>query len=136
MANTIPTEMRQRILEAYDQGTGTRAEVAGRFGVSEDFVKKLLKQRKATGDIAPRHRYSGRKPTITPKHEELFRKLIEKDPGLTLEQIRDGAGLDCTIQAVHRALVGMGMTFKKRRSMQPSRTARMSSKPVRDGRNG
>ena len=133
MANTIPTEMRRRILKAYDEGQGTRAEVARRFQVSEDFVKKLLKQRKRTGEIAPRHRNSGRKPKITPTHRKQMRKMIEKQPDLTLEEIREKVGLECTVQAVHYALQGMGLTYKKRRSMRASKTVPTSRKRGRNG---
>lgn len=133
MANTIPTEMRRRILKAYDEGEGTRAEVARRFQVSEDFVKKLLKQRNRTGEIAPRHRYSGRKPKITTAHREQMRKMIEKQPDLTLEEIRERVDLECTVQAVHYALQGMGLTYKKRRSMRVSKTVPTSKKRGRNG---
>jgi transposase len=46
-------DLRQRILDAYDAGEGTRQEIADRYSVSLAMVKKLLVQRKATGSIEP-----------------------------------------------------------------------------------
>jgi hypothetical protein len=63
---TISLDLRERIVAAYDNDEGTQQEVAHRFKVSWDFVKKLFKQRRRTGDIAARHRFSGRKPLILP----------------------------------------------------------------------
>ena len=49
---TIPLDTRTRILARYDTDKLTRAETAEQFGVSVDFVKKLLKQRKRLGHKA------------------------------------------------------------------------------------
>lgn len=59
---TLSLDLRSRILATYDEGGSTREEVARRYRVSLGMVKKLLQQRRRTGDLAPRHRYSGRKP--------------------------------------------------------------------------
>jgi transposase len=60
--------LREQILDSYDHHEGTRIEIAHRYGVSVGMVKKLLQQRRRTGDIAPRHHYSGRKPMILDSH--------------------------------------------------------------------
>lgn len=52
---TCSLDLRRRILATFDEGRRTREEVARRFKVSLGMVKKLLQQRRATGDIAPRH---------------------------------------------------------------------------------
>jgi len=57
---TLSLDLRERIMEVYDAGQGTREEIAGRFRVSLGMVKKLLQQRSTTNDLGPRHRYSGR----------------------------------------------------------------------------
>lgn len=60
----LSLDLRERILASYDNDEGTRAETAHRFRVSLGMVKKLLQQRRRTGDIAPRHHFAGRKPMI------------------------------------------------------------------------
>jgi transposase len=110
---TISLDLRQRIVAAYDKGKETRQEVARRFEVSLGLVKKLLQQRRRTGDVAPRHRFSGRKPTILPAHHRQMRALLADQPDLTLPELRAATGLRCTLPAIHYALKRMDLTYKK-----------------------
>jgi len=80
-------------------------------------VKKLLQQRRNTGDIAPRHWNSGRKPKITASHQKKLKRLVRGQPDMTLEELRDALGVSCTPQAIHYVLERMGLSLKKRRSM-------------------
>lgn len=119
---TISLDLRERILGAYDNDEGTRPEIAHRFRVSVGLVKKLLQQRRRTGDIAPRHRFSGRKPTIVASHRSQFRFLLTKKNDLTLQELRTATGLECSLQAINVVLAKMGLTYKKRRSVPASKT--------------
>ena len=65
---TLSLDLRERILSAYDNGEGTRDQIARRFCVSEGMVKKLNQQRRHLGDIRPQHHRSGRKPKILAAH--------------------------------------------------------------------
>jgi transposase len=85
---TTSLDLRERILSAYDNEEGTRPEIAHRFRVSLGLVKKLLQQRRRTGDIAPRHRFSGRKPTIVASHRSQLRALLTQKNDLTLKELR------------------------------------------------
>src|SRR5262245_64648275 len=113
---TISLDLRERILAAYDYDEGTRTEVAHRFRVSLGLVKKLLQQRRRTGDIAPRHRFSGRKPTIVTSHRSHLRALLSKKNDLTLKELRSATGLNCSLQAINVVLAKLGLTYKKRHS--------------------
>ena len=124
---TTSLDLRERILAAYDHEEGTRPEIAHRFQVSVGLVKKLLQQRRHTGDIAPRHRYSGRKPTIVASHRIQFRSLLSKKNDLTLQELRAATGLSCSLQAINVVLAKMGLTYKKRHSAPVSKIVRTSS---------
>jgi transposase len=130
---TLSLDLRERILFSYDNAEGTRAEMARRFRVSLGMVKKLLQQRRRTGDIAPRHRYAGRKPMIVAVHRSQMRSLLAKKNDLTLKELREAMGLKCSFQAIHVVLGKMGLTYKKRHSAPASRTAPTSRKPVISG---
>ena len=43
-------DLRQRVVEAYENGVETIIEVAERFEVSDSFIKKLLRRKRTTGD--------------------------------------------------------------------------------------
>jgi transposase len=130
---TISLDLRQRILKAYDRGDVTREQVASRFEVSLGLVKKLLHQRRHTGNIAPLHHRSGRKPIILDSHRRELRDLVAKQPDLTLEEIRVRLGLECTIQAIHYVLADMGLTYKKRRSALRNNPGPTSPAPAGSG---
>src|SRR5215510_4685706 len=130
---TISLDLRERILAAYDHDEGTRSEIAHRFRVSLGLVKKLLQQRRHTGDIAPRHRFSGRKPTIVAGHRSQFRSLLARKNDLTLQELRAATGLTCSLQAINVVLAKMGLTYKKRRSAPASKTGPTSFEHVGAG---
>ena len=128
---TSSLDLRERILASYDHNEGTRVEIAHRFRVSLGLVKKLLQQRRHTNDIAPRHRFSGRKPMIVATHRSQLRALLARKNDLTLKEMRAAAGLKCSLQAINVVLGKMGLTYKKRHSAPASRTA-----PTSPGRGG
>src|SRR5664279_3285515 len=131
---TISLDLRERILCSYDQTEGNREEIAHRFRVSLGLVKKLLQQRRRTGDIAPRHRYSGRKPFILGSHHRQMKALLGRKPDMTLKELRVAIQLNCTLPASHYAMEKLGLTYKKRRSAPASRTVGIS--PGRAGSGG
>ena len=124
MAKPLSIDLRERIIDAYDQGSISQQAVAQRFCVSVEFVKKLIRQRRELGDIGPQYRNCGRKPKITEGHRQRMTELIEEQPDLTLEEIGQRLGLSCTIQAIHYVLKDMGITYKKRRCEPASKTAK------------
>ncbi len=110
---TLSLDLRERILSAYDKGRGTREEIAERFSVSLGMVKKLLQQRKKL---------------IVAAHRIAIRQHLKRKPDMTLAELREALGLQCTLPAIHYVLVDMGLTYKKRRSAPPNRTAKTSAK--------
>jgi len=118
---TLSVDLRERILASYDAREGTREETADRYRVSLGMVKKLLQQRRKTGDIRPRHHYSGRKPKILDRHRRRLRHLLSRQPDLTLAELRAATALSCSLPAIHYALAAMNLTYKKRRSAPASR---------------
>jgi transposase len=128
---TLSLDLRERILASYDHREGNRDEIAHRYRVSLGMVKKLLQQRRRTGDIAPRHRYSGRKPKILGSHHQQMRTLLGRKPDLTLSELRAALALNCTLPAIHYALAKLGLTYKKRHSGPANKTVRTS--PGGDG---
>ena len=129
----ISMDLRQRIVDAYDQGDTTRQKVAERFGVSLAFVKKLLSRRKRFGTIAFFQDRVGRKRAIPPEGQIALREHLEKHPGATLAELRDALALACSLVTVFNTLRRMKLTYKKKRSGPPNRIARKSRPRERTG---
>lgn len=130
---TIGLDVRERIVASYDRHSKTREQVAQWFGVSLGMVKKLLQQRRRIGDVAPQHHRAGRKPMILPRHRRQFQDLLNKQPDLTLSELRMATGLACSLPAIHYVLVDLGLTYKKRRSVPANKIARTLRPPGRRG---
>jgi transposase len=130
---TLSLDLRERILSAYDNKEGTREEIAARFRVSLGMVKKLLQQRRKTGNIAARHHLAGRKPTILAVHRGRFRALLQKKNDLTLNELRAASGLNCSLQAINVVLGKMGLTYKKRHSAPANKSVRTWPAPAKGG---
>ena len=124
----LSIDLRERILATYDKENATREDVARRFRVSLGMVKKLIQQRRHTGNIQSRRHLCGRKPLILENHRSQMRDLVRKKPDITLAELRDAVGLNCTLPAIHYALEQMGLSYKERLSMPASKSAKMSRK--------
>ena len=107
---TLSLDLRERILDSYDQEDATRSQIAKRYRVSLGMVKKLIQQRRHTGGIGPLHHRCGRKPLIVESHRKQITKLLESKPDLTLKELREALGLECTLPAIHYVLHSMGLT--------------------------
>ena len=53
-------------------------------------------------------------------------QLVQQQPDATLKELRDRLGVVCAESAICMALKRLKLSFKKRRSMPPSRTGPMS----------
>jgi transposase len=133
MRKTLSLDLRERIVGAYDAKEGTREEVANRFKVSVGMVKKLLSQRAKTGELAARHRFSGRKARLMPLHGAQLKSLVAKQPDATLAEMKQGLGLSCTVAAIHVILTKLGLTYKKRRCMQLNKNVPTSPGSAKTG---
>lgn len=126
-------DLRSRILRAYDNGQGTRLDIAKRFSVSLGMVKKLLSQRRKIGHIRHLHDRAGRKKTILPEHRDAIRKHLAEKPDMTLAELRTALGITCTLTAIHYVLADMNLTLKKRRSAPPSKSVTTSARTASSG---
>jgi transposase len=134
MRKPISLDLRERILNCYDNKEGTREQIASRFQVSLGMVKKLLRQRKQHGEIKVRYYRCGRKPQILESHREEMRRILMKKPDLTLHEIREYMKLDCTLPAIHYVLNKMGLTYKKRHFVPVNKAVRTLLKHEKVGR--
>jgi len=111
------------MLAAYDAKLGTQQEVARMFGVTRQSLYNLLRQRRQTQSIAPRHG-GGRKAAYTGRKLGQLRELVRQQADATLQELRDRTGVACSLVAVHNALVRLGLRVKKNRSTRANSTGR------------
>lgn len=117
-------DLRERVVAACDAREGTREQIAKRFGVSDRWIRKLLRQRRETGSIASLPRNPGRKRALNDRQMERLGRLIQKRPDATLKELRTSLGMTLSISALDRAVRALGVTLKKSRSWRRSRSDR------------
>jgi transposase len=110
-------DLRQKILDAYDQKRGSQRALAALFGVSRAFLEQLLRRRRTTGDIAPRPHAGGRRPRCDSAALALVRQLVREQPDTTLDelcaQLQRQRGLRLSVATMCRVLQRLGLPRKK-----------------------
>jgi transposase len=133
MPASYSQDLRERVLAAADRGMPTK-QIAQVFTVSPAWVRRLKQRRRETGETGPRKRGSRGMPRID---RDVLAWLVTEQPDATGPELRDRlaerTGVEVTDSAIYMTLKKLGFTFKKRRSMPPSRTGPMSPSGVRSG---
>ncbi|AOY81922.1 transposase [Moorena producens JHB] len=81
-------DLRQKIIDAYNQGNISQRKLAQQFNVALSFVQKLLKQYRETGNIAPKVRTKQTPIKLTPDQLNILRDLVIKNNDATLDELR------------------------------------------------
>jgi transposase len=128
-------DLRQKILRACDQRLGSQRAIATLFGVSQSFVEKLLRRRRATGDIRPCPHAGGRRALCDATALAHVRRLVHEHPDATLAelaaQLEAQHGLRVSVPTIGRIVLHLKLPRKKSRSMPLSATPRASSRRAR-----
>ena len=104
-------DLRVRVMADVDGGMGTNA-VAKKYRVSADWVRKLKRFRRETGDFGPRKQRVSRTTKLDGHLEEL-QQLVAKHPDATLKELREKIGVSVGESTIWRALRRLQITFKK-----------------------
>lgn len=108
-------DLRQRVVEAYENGEGTQPQLAEAFGVSVSWVEKLLFRWRQTGSVSPKPHGGGRQANITGKKLDRLKTLVEENPSATLDELRRKGRFKGSVMSVFRALERLDITRKKSR---------------------
>ncbi len=72
-------DLRQKIIDAYNQQEGSQRQLAKRFRVSLTFIESLLKRYRTDGTVEPRAHGGGRPAKLKPEQEAHLATLVEED---------------------------------------------------------
>jgi transposase len=110
-------DLRERIVRSYEQGQGSIDEVATSFSVSTYFVKKMLRQWRKTGSLAPLPHGGGKSPSLTPRQRQLLKRKVRQQSDVTLAELQqllsEQESVDVHISTISRALSSLGLPRKK-----------------------
>jgi transposase len=128
-------DLREKILRACDERLGSQRAIATLFSVSQSFVEKLLRQRRATGDIRPRPHAGGRRALCDAGALAHVRRLVQEHPDATLAelaaQLEAQHGPRVSVPTMGRLVLALQLPRKKSRSTPMSATLNESSRRAR-----
>lgn len=116
------TDLRQKIIETYENEPISQRQLAKRFRVAPSFIVKLLKQYRETGQIAPKSR-PGRPRLLDAEHLQIVQDLVDANNDITLEEL--GAELyqrfQVTVSTSTLCRVMQRLNFtRKKKALHPS----------------
>ena len=110
-------DLRRRVVAAYENGVETISEVAERFEVSESFIKKLLRRKRTTGEIAPIGHRGGQPRRLSEKDQNWLLNTVLAEPDITLGELQDQLlsrkNLAVSVPTICRRLRALNLRRKK-----------------------
>src|ERR1019366_2184398 len=128
MPKPLSDDLRCRILSAYARREGSQQELARRFGVSFEYVRKVRRQWRLNGQMEriPQSRH-GPLSRMTEAVKDRLRGWLKEQPDRTLGELGEqlqGWGVGVSRSRVSQILQQMGLRRKKSRSTPRSATPR------------
>jgi transposase len=119
-------DLRQKIVSVYENTPETIVEVAERFEVSPSFIKKLLTQKRAIGNIAPIGHRGGQRKRLSDKQSKWLLKTVLSVPDITLadlqERLEKEKKIAVSVPTLSRTLRRLNLRRKKSQWLLVSET--------------
>lgn len=123
MAAALSSDLRSRFIGLLERGLSARAS-ARHLDLAPSTGVRFARQFRQTGHLEPGKLGRRKGESKYAAHLGFFKEMIDQDPDMTLHELQGAAleALDVHIprSSLSRVLLGMGLTFKKRRSSLPS----------------
>lgn len=111
-------DLRQKIVDSYENKEGSIRQLAKRFKVGPDFVSRLVQRYHQEGTIEPKPYTGGNEPILKSEHLEILTTLVEEDNDATLLQLAQRLEAKTQVQVssstISRALAKLNLTRKKK----------------------
>ena len=126
MPRAYSFDLRERVFGACQRAEGSQREVAARFGVSERFVRGVVRRQRESGSVAAKAHGGGRAALATPAALTQLGVLVRAHDDDTIaehHQNMRAAGFALSAATVGRMLLRLRQTRKKRRCATTRRKA-------------
>ena len=110
-------DLRQKIVDAYNQREGSQRQLAKRFRVSLTFIENLLKRYRTDGTVEPRAHGGGQVAKVSREQEAVIVTLVEQNNDAILvelcDQLEQRIGVRLSRATMGRYVQKLKLTRKK-----------------------
>ena len=103
MPAPLSNDLRKRIIKAKEKGTSVK-EIVENMNVKKSTIYNLLALVKETGSYEPRPNKNGRKPMLDDKQLKEIEAAIERNPDISLDDLKEELCLPVCISALCRTI--------------------------------
>jgi transposase len=118
MPAPLSSDLRERVLQAYQETEESFSAIARRFKISDDSVRRYVAKFKERGIVEPEPHGGGMPAVIGFDQVDKLASVLAVKPDATLDQMvvtyKKMHGQEVTRTAMHRALVRFGISSKKK----------------------
>ena len=118
-------DLRQKIIERYQEGNISQRELARQFRVALSFIETLLKRYRESGTIEPKRRTHQTPTKLNEEQLSVLAQLVEAQNDATLKELRDRleqkTGISVSGSTINRMLIKLNLSVKKILSRQRKR---------------
>jgi len=135
MGKPHPLELRERVVAFVEEGN-THRSAAAQFRVSVKFVNDMVNLKRQTGSLAPKRQGNGGWSKLG-RYDDWARRTMAERSDLTQEglahALQSEHGERVAVSSIGYWLHRLGLSHKKRRSMQQSKPGQMLRKSAETG---
>ncbi len=121
-------DLRQKVIDAYNNQEGSLRQLAKRFSVSLSFVQRLLKRYHQSGTVEPKPHGGGKPAKLTQEQMVIVKILVEEDNDATLvelcERLQQRIGVKLSRATLGRITQTLNLTRKKKHCTPAKETPR------------
>jgi len=133
MPAPISSDVRERVVAAYEAGEGGYGTIGKRFKVDPKTVRRWVKMRITKGHLAPAVHRGSVPPLISAADLPKIMRMVEIKSDLSAEMLakqwNSETGNNVSRSTMVRALQRLGLTWKKKPFERPSRVEKTSRTP-------
>ena len=111
------TDLRTRIIDAWEAKEGSQRQLADRFKVSLSFVQRVLRRYRQTGERQAKRLGATLSPTVSGLLLETVKALVAEQPDALLQELcdrlKERTGVKVSVPTMHRAVEGLRLRRKK-----------------------
>jgi len=126
MPSPYDNDLRRKLVAAYAAGQGSHRALAKVFGVSVDWVEKVFRQQRQTGQVDRVEQRHGPLSRVDQAAQACLLRAIADRPDLTLAELQgilaEQQRVRLCVAQVWNVLKRLGVRLKKSRSTPPSGT--------------